>query len=213
MKHRDYKQFSQGCYAHVFNRGNAKLDIFYDDEDYRYFLYRLKEQLHGRLMPASGSGRYVRQLLPPHSFTLLAYCLMPNHFHLIIRQDVSIPVSRLVHRVCTSYSKYFNKKYNRIGHVFQDQFKSVEVTSDEQLWWLSAYVHTNPVVGALVQKPEEYTWSSYQDYAGMRFGILCDTGIVLSRFRTFFDYEKFVHASAGFIRSRKELKDLLLDAG
>ena len=150
MKHRDYKQFVSGQYYHLFNRGNAKSDLFLDSEDFSFLLYRCKENLFGRPMPQLDAGRYVRQLLPDGSFTLIAYCLMPNHFHWLLRQNEDVPVNVFVHKICTGYSKYFNKKYERIGHVFQDQFKAVDVVTEEQLLWLSAYIHTNPVVAGLV---------------------------------------------------------------
>ena len=93
---------------------------------------------------------------------------MPNHFHLLIEQTGDISISKLVLKLCTSYSRYLNKKYKRVGHVFQDQFKSVKINRDAQLMWCSSYIHMNPVKDGLVNHPNNYPWSSYQDYVSER---------------------------------------------
>ena len=195
----------------MFNRGNARDETFLDTEDFSFFLYRMKENLLGRPMPGVGPGRYPRILLPADSFALISYCLMPNHFHWLIRQDSDMPISQLVQKVCTSYAKYFNGKYERVGHIFQDRFKVVPVTTDAQLLWLSAYIHNNPVVAGVVEKAEDYIWSSYRDYLGLRQGKLCSPSIVLDQFSSIEDYRIFTEQAAGRIRSRKELEKLLLD--
>src|SRR3989344_4815697 len=85
-------------------------------------------------------GLWVRPI-PKGSFTILAYCLMPNHFHILIRQNLKIPIGQLMIKVCTSYAKYFNHKYNRVGNIFQDTFKAKVIETDEYLSYLSAYIH------------------------------------------------------------------------
>ncbi len=102
------------------------------------------------------------------NFKLHAFCLMPNHFHLLIEQCNDISISKLISKVCASYSKYINKKYNRFGHVFQDCFKAVFIEDNPQLMWNSAYIHMNPVKDNLVKHPEDYKWSSYNDFAANR---------------------------------------------
>ncbi len=209
MNTRDYKMFAPGCYYHVYNRGNAKELVFKDDEDYRFYLYRLKENMVGQ--PLGKVGRYVRRVLPVGAFTLVAYCLMPNHFHLLIRQNTQIPVHELLLRLSTGYSKYFNKKYNRVGHVFQDQFKAILVDTDEYLLWLAAYIHANPVVGNLTALPEAYSWSNYPDMVGIRSGTLCESSIILKQFKSGAQYRDFVSSVGANIRQRKDLKQYLLD--
>ena len=90
---------------------------------------------------------------------------MPNHFHLLIEQIKDIPISKLLSKLCTSYSRYLNKKHKRIGHIFQDTFKSVYIENNEQLMWASSYIHMNPVKDKLVKNPKNYKWTSYNDYA------------------------------------------------
>jgi len=216
MNNRDYKIFAPDHYYHVFNRGVGKMEIFRDDSDYRLFLYRLRENL----FPASAMVPFVEQRepllrrrnpLPENSFSLIAYCLMPNHFHLLIRQRTEITVSKLILKVATSYSKYFNKKYKRVGSLFQDAFKAVLVESDTQLLWLSAYIHNNPRTDGLVKNAEDWKYGSYPDYVGTRQGTLCEKALVLKQFSDVLSYQSFVESSFEKIKQRKDLEYLLLD--
>lgn len=217
MYNRDYKIFGKDGYFHVFNRGNAKMDIFKDDNDYKAFLFRLKENLFPEKVPESArkpltSHSYVRKLLPSGAFSLLAYCLMPNHFHLLLRQNAGLTISKLMLKVCGGYSKIFNKKYNRIGSLFQDQYKTVRVETDSQLLWLSSYIHNNPKTAGLVKESEDWQWSSYPDYIGLRQGILADKSFVLGMVNTGLNqYQKFVLESFEKIEEKKDLEYLLLD--
>jgi hypothetical protein len=114
-------------------------------------------------------------------------------------------------KVCTSYSKYFNKKYNLVGHIFQDQFKAVLVDSDSYFLWLSAYIHQNPKVAGLVSDLHNYPWSSYLDYAGLRNGQLSDKTILLGMMPAGGAYSVFVENSFEYIKARKDFEHLLLD--
>ncbi len=153
---RDYKQFAPKEIYHVFNRGVAKIDIFNEDADYLLFMDRLQENLNPpKKAPYSELG-YRRKLLPSSSFKLICYCLMPNHFHLVIHQETELPISKLMSKMCTGYVKYFNKKYDRVGGLFQDQYKAVRVTSDMQLKYLLEYIHLNPVKGGIVDDSSKY---------------------------------------------------------
>jgi len=136
---------------------------------------------------------------------------MPNHFHLLIRQDTDLSISNLMLKVVTSYSKYFNRRYDRVGSLFQGPFKAVNISTDSYLLWLSAYIHQNPKVAGLVKNLEAYQWSSYPDFVGLRNGTLCEQGIVLSQFQGREDYANFVENSYEKIKQSKEVKELFLD--
>lgn len=174
MRNRDYKEFAAGEIYHVYNRGNNRENIFFDEQDYRAFIFRLglslgfssKELLENSLIYSPRSR--IRINSKPNLFKLHSFCLMPNHFHLLIEQISDISISNLILKLCTSYSMYFNKKYKRVGNVFQDCFKSVLVKSNPQLMWNSAYIHMNPVVGKLINNPNDYRWSSYRDFTNER---------------------------------------------
>lgn len=175
MKNRDYKNFSKGSVFHIYNRGNNKENIFRDENDFRAFLFRL-----GLVMgyEAKELENYSTMYLPysririsgykKDDFKIHAFCIMPNHFHLLVEQCGEISISKLILKTCTSYAMYFNKKYGRVGHLFQDQYKAVLVESNPQLMWVTAYIHMNPVRGKIVNHPQKYEWSSYCDYIDTR---------------------------------------------
>lgn len=177
MNSRDYKLFRSGYYYHVYNRGDNREQIFLDNQDYSNFIKRLMIVMGIMPIPNAGSRGALRiRPFPKESFSIVAYCLMPNHFHILMRQNQNIPIGDLMIKVCTSYAKYFNKKYKRVGNIFQDTFKAKLVDSDEYLSYLSAYIHNNPI------KPWIYKYSSLSDYILPSKEMLCDTKIVLRYF-------------------------------
>ncbi|MCX6752480.1 MAG: transposase [Candidatus Nomurabacteria bacterium] len=175
MNNRDYKKFNAGSIAHIYNRGNNKEKIFFDDQDYKAFLFRLalalgfdQKELRGEKLLSMPYSRIRIKSEGKSKFKINAFCLMPNHFHFLIEQCGDISISKLISRVCSSYSKYINNKYGRVGHAFQDCFKAVLIENNPQLMWTSAYIHMNPVKDKIVKHPSEYLWSSYNDYASDR---------------------------------------------
>ena len=216
MNHRDYKQFAAGECYHIYNRGNAKMDIFRDAQDYQNFLKRL-EMVLGLAEPVEASGRSQRKALvrleplPKGSFSVVSYCLMPNHFHILIKQNGDISISKLMAKLTTSYAMYFNKKYNRVGGIFQDKFKAVPVDTDQYLQWLSVYIHQNPPVAGLIEKPEDWPWSSYSSCISNKEDIICDTSIILENYKNSDEYKAFVESSFDIIKQYKDVDDLLMD--
>jgi putative transposase len=216
MSNRDYKEFAEGEYYHIYNRGNGKMDIFCDDQDNLNFIKRLTFILGLTKNIYDGDDQNQRRSLermkslPKNSFTIICYCLIPNHFHILSRQNSDISISKLITKLCTSYSKYYNKKYEHIGHVFQDKFKAVLVEDNKQLLWLSAYIHQNPKVAKLVKNLKSWQWSSYTDYVDGK-GILCDKDIILGQFKNISDYVDFVDESFELIKEKKDLQDIFLD--
>ena len=152
----------QGGYFHIYNRGNHKKDIFLEEDDYLRYLERL------------------RKSKDKYNISVICYCLMPNHIHLLVRQDSEAPISRFMSSLHTSYSMYFNLKYDRVGHLFQGRFKQKEVDKDEYFLLVTSYIHLNPLKNGLVENLEDYQWSSYPDYIGLREGTLCDKESILS---------------------------------
>lgn len=175
------KQYIEDGVYHVYNRGVEKRDIFLDDHDYKYFLWLLKELLSERQCPAGtdpAKGPSLQRGDKPdfsHEIELLAYCLMPNHFHLLIRQKKIDSMSRFMRSLGTNYSMYFNRKYERVGALFQGRYKAVLAEDDNYLLHLSRYIHlnplsqgTDPVQGPSLQRKLEEGWSSYGEYLGSR---------------------------------------------
>ncbi|MGI6093721.1 MAG: transposase [Negativicutes bacterium] len=129
---------------HVMLRGNERKNIFMDDEDKARFLDVLYAKRENQ------------------SYYIYAYCLMDNHVHLLIR-EANDSISRIMRRITTSYVGYFNRKYKRAGHLFQDRYKSENVESDSYLLTVIRYIHQNPDKAGIA-KTEEYPWSSYRAY-------------------------------------------------
>ena len=135
------KTYAENAYYHVFNRGVNKQDIFRDEEDYSVFLNLLKRHL-GDEPATDKSGRPYGNYR--EGITLLAFCLMPNHYHLLVLQAEPEAMTQLMRSVCTAYTMYYNKKYNRVGHLFQGAFKASMILYDSYLEHISRYIHLNP---------------------------------------------------------------------
>lgn len=185
MRFRDYKIFRQGHFYHVYNRGVNKQPIFLDSQDFYNFIKRVNLTL-GLTRGILGEKNRIKAL-PDGAFAILCYCLMPNHFHFLIRQNSEIGLEKLIQKVTTSYAIYFNKKYDRVGAVYQDAFKAKIVDSDSYLTYLSAYIHRNP------ENYLDYDFSSIKDYLQGRGGKLCDTSFILGMFNNDpRQYQKFL---------------------
>jgi len=130
------------CY-HIYTRGNQKQNVFIENNDFEFYLSQLK--------------RYKRKYL----FRLYGYCLMLNHIHLVGEPLDPQKLSKMMQCLQRSYTAYYNKKYNKVGHLWQDRFKTKVIAKDEYLIGCIAYVEQNPTRANLVANPKEYKFSSY----------------------------------------------------
>ena len=129
-------------YYHVYNRGVEKRIIFLDDEDYAVFVNLFKRYLSDE--PSSDNkGRNYDWF--SEDIELLAFCLMPNHFHLLVYQIHLGAITNLLRSICATYTMYFNKKYDRVGPLFQGKFKASSIQNDAYLSYISRYIHRNPI--------------------------------------------------------------------
>jgi putative transposase len=176
---------------HIYNRGVNKRSIFKGDEDYKVFLKYLKESLSPLESPDSKKKSFkIKETeykgVPrrPKNFhgkiDLIAYCLMPNHFHFIIKQVENNAMQEFLHSLLVRYSGYFNKKYKRVGPLFQGRYKAVIVNSDPYLLHLSRYIHLNPSEHT---KDLSTSYSSYADYLKIRNTEWIKPEIILKFFR------------------------------
>jgi len=138
-------KINSGGYYHLYNRGNNKAPIFFANENYNFFLNQFT--------------KYVSPFCETY-----AYCLMPNHFHFFISVNEKVSFEKGLKNFFISYSKAINKKYNRVGSLFQGRYKALEITSDSYYTAIIAYIHQNPVVAGLAKNVGDYKYSSYNAY-------------------------------------------------
>ena len=170
---------------HVFNRGVEKRNVFTDRRERVRFLATI---------------RYYQQIRPPVKFSqagesekenlsdnklveIIAYCLMPNHFHFLLKQINDNGISTFIRRLINSYTRYFNTKNERIGSLFQGPFKAVRTESNEQLLHVTRYIHLNPLVGYLARDLQDFEWSSYLTYIGLKDDLLCERKEIEQQFK------------------------------
>ncbi|MGB1249789.1 MAG: transposase [Candidatus Promineifilaceae bacterium] len=171
---RDLVQFVEGGYYHLYNRGARRLSIFQDKRDYVFALKLMKE--------------YCRKF----SLAMIAYCLMPNHYHFLVRQDGEPRAGLLPQRVFNRYSTVFNKKYSHSGTLFERRFKAEQIVDVDHLKHLCRYIHGNPVKDGFVEAVNEWAYSNYPEWAGIRPGTLVDRQFVDDCFGGFVAYEEYL---------------------
>jgi len=175
------KYHPAGIY-HIYNRGTHRLPIFREPDNYLFVMRKIKY--------------YSNEL----NLVLLAYCLMPNHFHLLIRQTGDQPAGLLSQRVFNSYSKAYNKRYQHSGTLFQGPYRVKQVAQNTHLLHLCRYIHANPVKDNLVAAPEDWPYSNYLEWIGQRNGTLVDQAFVQEHFNSPTLYADFVK---DYLRSRQ----------
>lgn len=183
--------FVPGCYYHVYNRGAHQQKLFRDDRDYQAFTEILGYYLiHPNGLPQSILKRKSEEnkvtilAKEPPSCSLLAYCLMPNHFHFMLRQEDNVStISDLMRRLCVGYAMHYNDRYHHSGTIFQGRYKNILVTNEYQWIYLSKYIHRNPahLQGYDPCKLSDYRYSSYPDYLGKRQSNWLDVSTILDR--------------------------------
>ena len=144
-----------GQYYHVYNRGNNRGPIFFERENYAFFISRFRHHV---------ADQHAR---------VLAYVLMPNHYHFLL-QPIDEGLSYAMQRFSISYTKAINERFDRVGCLFQGAFQAKLVDEEGYLLHLTRYLHLNPVRARLCMRPEEWEFSSYRDYVGLRAGTLPD---------------------------------------
>ncbi len=210
-----------GSYYHVLNRGVAKLPTFLDDHDYRHALTALEYyttiEPPMRLSELSrlhqSSWRRIRDELrsEPKLVEIVAFSLMPNHFHLLLKQLVDDGITTLLRRWLNSYSRYFNTRHDRVGSLFQGVFKAVLIHSTEQLVHVSRYIHINAPVAGIIPADQvaAYPWSSMREYLGAPG--FCKPDIILEQFQDARAYEAFVLDQIDYARQLDAIKHLTLE--
>jgi len=211
---------------HIFNRGVAALPIYLVSRSYLRFLdlvdyYRFSNtpcSFSSLLkLPREERGNLLTRLRKENAIhiEILAYCLMSNHFHFLLKQVTDNGISTFMRNLQNSYVKYFNIKNERAGPLFQSMFKAVRIETDEQLLHVSRYIHLNPSTAYIVEpeKLEDYRWSSLGIYLNKDFinHSFVNPEIILSFFKNRAEYKKFVLDQAAYQRELDKIKHLILE--
>ncbi len=168
--------FAAGQYYHAWNRGAGRHPIFVIEENYRYLT---------RLM-AQHSVRYC--------IAIIAYCLMPNHYHLLLRQETDRPVSKFINTLFSAYVQALNRQQGRTGTLFEGRFQHRCIAEWADVLQLCRYLHLNPVKAGLVSRPEDWRYSDYGEWAGLREGGFGDRVLMRSAFPDPEEYRAFVES-------------------
>ena len=158
-------------FYHLYNRGNNYENIFFEEKNYFFFINRITKYFEDNI-------------------EIIAYALMPNHYHFIIKSNLDDYLEIAMQKFSTSYTKAINKSLGRVGHLFQGRYKTKLVPENNYLLHLSRYIHLNPVRANFVRKPEEWKFSSYQDYVGLRNSTFLHKSIITDQIE---DYRDFVN--------------------
>lgn len=173
-----------GAHYHVTARGNERKDVFKSERDREKFLF------------------YLESAVLRYGAVIHSYCLMKNHYHLLL-ETPSGNLSQVMQHINGAYTNYFNAKRKRSGHLFQGRYKAILIEADEYALELSRYIHLNPVRAGASAVPDEYRWSSYRDYIGLREApTWLNTALILGFFgktkaTTLMKYRKFVEEFVG----------------
>lgn len=211
-----------GGYYHIFNRGNNKQPTFLDNRDRARFLFLIMHLQSPAIFQniSRQVAHYVKnsafniggedelKIVQNREVKIISFALMPNHFHLMVSELKSRGIAHYMQRVLCAYTKYFNTRHERSGHLFQGPYKAVHIKDNRQLLYLSSYIHKNPKeINEWKNKEHLYPWSSYQDFVKEnRWGKLLQQNIILDQFSNKKEYGYFVKSSLA-----KELKNNLND--
>jgi len=187
--------FIPDFYYHLYNRGNNRQAIFFEHDNYLFFL------------------RGIKKYVCSAAATIIAYCLMPTHYHMLVRvglgaqtsQVSSERVSNAMQRFLISYTKAINKRFSRVGALFQGQFQAKPVQSYEHLLHLCIYIHANPVKDGLVTAPEDWPYSNYLEWMEERAGVLVDRDFIREHFNSSDEYRTLV---ADYLKTRITPEDM-----
>ena len=166
--------FAANHFYHVYNRAISDGLVFYKAENYVHCLNLTK--------------RYMQR----YGVNILAYCLIPNHFHFLLQQEKEIPVSKFISVLFNAYVQAVNRQLDRKGTLFQGRSKYKLIDKDEYLVHLCRYIHLNPVKAKLTKRPEDWQYSNYLEWIGLRGGEIVDEGFIAEHFSSSQEYQRFV---------------------
>jgi len=214
MRRKD--KFIVGEIYHVFNKSISNYGIFNDLNNSQRFLETF--EFYNNVLETRSFSELInrkkfvyKNLIYPINNTfckILTYCIMPDHYHFLIKINESFKLSKFIGNVENSYTRFFNIKFQRKGPLWQNSFKSVEIKSNEQLLHVSRYIHLNPTTSRLVDKPEDWIFSSYNDFITDNRVLKIIKEISIDKI---IDYKKFVENNIEYQRNLKNIKKQMLE--
>ena len=215
--------FANDEYYHVYNRGIDRRVTFTNKREYEralellwFYQYAIIPLRYSRYKEAEESLRQ-RYMVKMHEsgklVDVIAYCLMPNHFHLLVKQKQENGIPTFVANFINAYTKYFNTKYERTGALFQGVFKAVYVESEDQLVHLVRYIHLNPVASSLISSDafETFPWSSHQNYLKRIQSSIIDKEALQMVHTLVPDYESFVNDQISYAKVLESIKHMTFE--
>jgi len=210
---------------HILNRGVASQPVFVFERDYQracntFFYYQRKNlplrYSHFIVQPEKRRREILKKFLVDKNLLIeiIAFCLMPNHFHFLLKQTAEGGISKFISNFANSYTRYFNTKKERSGPLFQGRFKAIRIETDEQLTHVCRYIHLNPYTSYVIKDLkdlESYPYSSFPEYLGKTKTNFCYKEDILFHFKDRQEYKKFVFDQADYQRELNNIKHLMLE--
>lgn len=208
-------EFAPGEMYHIYTRSVEKRKIFLDEADRKRLMDLMIHCLPNGLIPSFSTIKKLdRKLIKTDEgvglVDVLCYCLMSNHIHLLLLENVEGGISKYMQRLLNSYAKYFNARYDRSGSLFGGPFKAVAIVGNDQFLHVSRYIHLNPYVAHMVGNPFEYKYSSLSDYVSEGHSLLTHSKHIHDVIGLA-EYKKFVLDHSDFARSLPDVQHLFVD--
>ncbi|PIU77969.1 MAG: hypothetical protein COZ28_03575 [Candidatus Moranbacteria bacterium CG_4_10_14_3_um_filter_44_15] len=211
-------------FYHIYNRGVDKREVFSDDHDCTRFLLSmnlLNDKQDGLMIKWRDYQRCVKNANPgdflklnfrkrEYLVDIVSYCLMSNHYHFVLKQNVEKGIERFLQKLGTSYTKYFNKKYQRNGSLFQGTFKSSHISSTGLLLRMAVYASCNSEIHK-VSPAKNYPWCSFLSHARIKKNDITKKDLFLEHFRSGNDFEKYAKENILDFQERKQNQDLTIE--
>ena len=215
--------FANNEYYHVYNRGIDRRVTFTNKREYEraldllwFYQYATIPHRYSRFIETESTlqQRYLDKMKSSGKLVeVVSYCLMPNHFHLLLKQRQENGIATYIANFINAYSKYFNKKYQRTGALFQGVFKAVYVESEEQLVHLTRYIHLNPVASSLITSVQlsTFPWSSHSNYVSRTKSDIIDGDTISMIHSLVPDYERFIGDQISYAKELEKIKHMTFE--
>lgn len=208
-------------YYHIYSRSISKFVIFNNEKEYKrmFELFQLLKFIDFDYKLSKFKKLDIQKqnnIINTMQFTsksyvdIIAYCIMPTHFHLVLKQNIKNGITKYMAKVLNSYSKYFNTRHNRIGPLWSGRFKNILIEDDNQLMHLTRYLHLNPTSAKLVKNPQDWHYSSYNEYLkNSKLDYICSYKQILDIQND--DYKKFVLDHKSYQQEISLIKNIILE--